>query len=384
MSEDQRQERPRSIDAIGESLGTAMREDAPVRMRRRKRRLILVASTSLVVVAFSAALSIERGRSDPFTVDQAIAAVTQAAFEMPREHPDDYLHLKSRDTNVVHGGTRIRNHKFDWVARSSVEREDWLRPGHISWRRVRVAKTVPVSRKDRAIEAASQRELAREYRRMKRRHSKRIMDFKSFSYGPFGGSASGEPIVCRFKSESPQAYGEYRGSDYWKLLTGNERLPETSEELYALLNSRAAADPSHHKTRADEVWETIDFTTRVVAGASTAQGRSLFIGALALVPGVETYGETKDPTGRETIGFSRTSHGWRSRIYFDRATGLNAFSDRQPISGKPLPGSTLWRLESFDYVATPPKLKETPSDGQLLALALCPHDAKAYKRKGRR
>ncbi|MBI2691069.1 MAG: hypothetical protein HYX29_03890 [Solirubrobacterales bacterium] len=41
----------------------------------------------------------------------------------------------------------------------------------------------------------------------------------------------------------------------------------------------------------------------------TPERRAAFVGALALVPGVQTLGRTTDPNGNDTIGFVRQAGG---------------------------------------------------------------------------
>lgn len=358
-------ERPRSIEIVGESLSAAMKADAPKRTKRRWPLGLAFAATSVVAVLLVLSLTARNGK-DPFTVESAIAAVTQAAYEIPKEHPNEYLYMKSTETFVGENTALFHHKRFAWRVVSTRERQTWTRPGSESWLVTGTTHTDFATAEDRAERDSAN---ALQQRFWRKSHSGRRAPNFLPSISNTDLRSTHSPMVCRVPANDSWFLGGREISDYF--MARSEELPTTAREMYDFLDARIGTPP-RGQSRAGMIWRDIDFATRTSAKTSKPEHRAALIGALALIPGVETFGETVDPAGREAIGFSRAARGRQTRIYFDRATGLTSFSDYRSVDGKPIRGGFTWRLDEFKYVSSPPNLKESDRSQSLQEFIYCP------------
>ncbi len=359
-----KRERPHSIDQIGGELRAAMANGETAQPGRRRRAFTIAAAAAVAACALAAIALISGGDDKPFTVESAVAAVTRAAFDTPREHPDEYLYTTSTETFI--GGRSVQtNKRRSWQIRVTAQRETWIRPQRTAWTRTQFTEHAYPTERDRRSAEAARRDVERDWKR--RNHGKAVppgmTDFMA-------ESTPASPIVCRVSADYAWLVGDRKLSELLGSRSG--AVPSDPRKLYAFLERRLQNNAL--AIRKDTlIWMMIDSASRLSTGSITPKQRSALIGTLALIPGTETYGETTDPTGRAAIGFSRTSGGKRYRLYFDRETGLTSYSDVATTSGKPDAGVSTWRLDRFEYVKQPPPL--TPSKGKSLSfLLVCPYD----------
>ncbi len=361
----QRRERPHSIDQIGGELRAAMASAAPPRRSRRRRLGLMVAAAGAAAACALAAMALSsENKEKPFTVESAIAAISQAAFDMPREHPDEYLYISSTE-NFVGGRSVLVKKQRKWKILVTAQRESWVRPKRTAWTRTQISDFGYPTARDRMSAEAARRDVERDWK--ERNHGEavpdRMLDFMA-------ESAPATPIVCRVGADYAWLIGDRKISELFGSRNGN--VPTDPSEMYAFLKRRVRNNALAVK-KDTLIWMMIDSASRLSAGSMTPEQRSALIGTLALIPGTETYGETTDPSGRAAIGFSRTSGGKRYRLYFDRETGLTSFSDVTTTDGKPIAGISTWRLDRFQYVKQPPPLAPTKPE-TVNALLVCPYN----------
>lgn len=304
-----------SIEKQGRRLSAAFASaEASEQTSRRPSRmkLSLAVGGATVAVALVAVAVFGGVRSDgAFTLEDAVAAVTQAAFDMPREEPDKFLYMKYSDLQT--GVPENASAEYEpFVV------ESWTREGDPTyWSRV-------------TVESAD---------RTKK----------------FAATCENKVIKTHTPSDSASLLGLPKG----------ESFPSNADELYRKLLGDQDDDPDGLYNAEDKVWDEIGMAMQGGAKMFSAEQRAVLMGTLAKVPGATTLGRIKDPNGNETIAFERINRGARQRIYFDAHTSLTTYMSKTVITPneKWFPGMKAgdrvfgYALLDFRYIDALPGLK---------------------------
>lgn len=357
-----------SIDEQGRRLEVAFEQAEAVvpqhTRRRRRKRFALAASGGLavaIVAAFAIAGTGDSGGGGILTVEEAVAAVSKAAFAHPGTEPDKYTYEKSRNTSLGGG----KGNGFAYSRITPITTESWSRKGEKKgWMRVTYGTGTFPTEEDRTAFDESNR-AAEEY--AKKHHQKTYVPIdREETFTCHTVLVNSEPLgtpgsVLRLKNES--AIPTNAKSVYRRLLRLIREQPGTSSVGTQTL-----------------VWGAIGWAMEGGAPKLTPQQRAAFVGALLYVPGVRTLGRTTDPNGNPTIGFARDAGGRRDVLYFDAETSRTTYVAQtltrpKKISFTVVPaGTTIWSHELLDYrhLDELPPLKQSKVTKNSMAWMQCP------------
>lgn len=336
-------------------------------VRRRRRRGFALATAGglgVVIVAAFAILgrSSGEGGGGILTVEQAVAAVTRAAFAQPGTEPDKYTYQKSRNSSLTGGRTRGVGAYSRIV---TITTEHWTRKGEEKgWLRVSHGADAFPSEADRLA-----------FEKINRSVEKYAKEHHQKAYTPPDneGTFVCHTIVAGF--QSPATPGAVLQ------LKNDSAIPTTARSVYRrLLKAIPAQTVASTEEKYSHVWGSIGWAMEGGAPKQTPQQRAAFVGALALIPGVRTLGRTTDPNGNDTIGFVRDAGARRDVLFFDANTSQTTFVAQtltrpEKVAFTRVPaGTTIWSHELLDYrhLDELPPLKQSKVKKNSMAWMQCP------------
>lgn len=288
--------RPRVLDELGANFRQALdglseeagaRHDARGPAPRRKFSALGIAGFAVALAIGTVILFLTE--STELNAGRALAAIAQAANEIPRPSPTDFTYTKA-ETSSVQGrvsdpGSAESSAPTSWVTIHET-RESWL-----SVSRTGLVRTVAES-----VSAPGNHNAPGRVTSVDRQPV-------NFSYPPFRKYQIGD-----------------RAYSYVDL----ERLARTPEKLIAQMD----ADVQKHNPsdRATAKWSALSQPLEATAPPLPPEIRAALIRSLGTVTGAETLGHVADPQDRVGDGFRLDAHGVRQLLIFDPRTSALIYS----------------------------------------------------------
>lgn len=320
-----------SMEEQGRRLSGAFAEAESSKRKNRRFRIAAVATAGIAALAIAIfGFAGHEGAGGAFTVDEAVAAVAQAAYDQPTIKSGSVIYSKTRTTNVWSG---INHPQLNYKVPAVDTTERWYRDGDkkgwIRW---------------------------------------------TFERGP---SVKSRSLTCHTVIAGMGRPTEPANALH---LPRKTEIPTDPKAVYKLIRAHVPAGYMFENADDEVVWQSITYLMNSGAPQLTPQQRAAVIGALAYVDGVETTGLTTDPVGNRAIGFSRQMGSVRARVFFDAETSLTSYEDSvltRPTKQQHVTvpaGTTMASRALLDYKAVDgyPPLTMTPRKQAGKLEMLCP------------
>ena len=339
-----------SIDEQGRRLAAAFaRAEAQAPSRFPARRVLVPALAALAVVALLAGIG--RGGDSALSLDEAVSAVSKAAFDQPALPEGSYLHSASLMTSSGAGGARLKNRKHVWIhSNFTMRTETWTRIGRPVLQRTTNYPQKPIGPEDRK-------------------------NIKLLGYDIFVN----ETYSCVTRTRKPATRHAVGMSGIFVPDAKLTEVPSDAKAAYRYLFERVGGATAAES--AARVWGAVIYGLMNPGVGIAPKQRAALAGAIAYVPGVKVLAAESDPNGNPTIGFSRDGNGLHSVAYFDRETSQTTWARDTVVDSSKLndgrtvlpPGSTFWawQLKAYEFVAAPPEFEDVKVIDEAHEAGLC-------------